>query len=338
MISFDDITVVVQGPVQTFKDRPQEENITNKCLLSVREWLPGAKIILSTWENQDLEGLDYDELVISQDPGPNCRNYTMKGTAQYYNNNRQIVSSLAGLKRVKTRYALKLRSDNFLTSNDFVSLQQAYTERSQEYKYLEERVVVCNVFTRKYAKGYPVAFHLSDFFYFGLTKDVLAFWDIALFKEFVAKDAGVINDGFPDYVVDCTQAFFLEAMSKFDASIKLKSMLDNDPAKIEQSVRCYANNLVIAEPEMLGLGLCQKFLGKARVSRAKGKSSHYQFFEWLELYKQYCDSTVDTSHYRFAKFKLWLQRIYYVFPARIETSIKLLKRKRMLNKIESDKS
>ena len=74
-ISAKDITVVVQGPVQTFSDREQESGITRKCLDSVRYFLPGAKIILSTWHNQDLTDLDYDQLVLCDDPGTNVRAY-----------------------------------------------------------------------------------------------------------------------------------------------------------------------------------------------------------------------------------------------------------------------
>jgi hypothetical protein len=67
MIDNRDITVVVQGPVQALPDRDQDEGITQLCLRSVRELLPGARIILSTWDQQDLDGLDYDELVINTD-------------------------------------------------------------------------------------------------------------------------------------------------------------------------------------------------------------------------------------------------------------------------------
>lgn len=326
--NYDDITVVVQGPVQTFQDRPQEPNITHKCLTSIREYLPGATIILSTWPNQELEGLDYDQLVISEDPGANCRHYTMKGEPQFYNNNRQIVSSREGLLQVKTKYALKLRSDNYLTSNNFVELQKSYQARAAEHTYLKERVVVSDTFTRRYAKGLPVAFHLSDFFYFGLTEDVLAFWNIPLFEEFQPTSSVPINEGFPDYVIDCTQALCLAAFQQFDSSIQLKSLLDNSPKKIELSEKCYANNLVIAPPEILGLGLCQKFLGKARVSRTKGKCTHYQFFEWQALYKQYCDPTLYIDSHWKKRCKLFLVRCLHAFPTRFETVMKIKKRAR----------
>src|SRR5690606_17726021 len=135
MSDFSDISVVVQGPVQSFQDREQEPGITQKCLESVRHYLPGSTIILSTWPNQNLEGLDYDKLVISEDPGPNIRYFKRDGTPQKFNNNRQIVSSREGLRQVSTRYAVKLRSDNFLTGSQFVYLQHKFPLRSQRDKF-----------------------------------------------------------------------------------------------------------------------------------------------------------------------------------------------------------
>ena len=55
MINSIDISVVVQGAID-------KEN-TPKCLKSIREFLPNAKIILSTWKNSNVENLDYDMLV-----------------------------------------------------------------------------------------------------------------------------------------------------------------------------------------------------------------------------------------------------------------------------------
>lgn len=332
-MDYSDITVVVQGPVQTFSDRPQEPNITHKCLASIRQHLPGAHILLSTWPDQDLTGLDYDTLVVSEDPGSNSRNYTLKGQAQKYNNNRQIVSSCEGLKRVTTRYAMKLRSDNFLTGNGFVALQKQYPKRSDQYRFFQEHVVVCDVFTRRYAKGYPVAFHVSDFFYFGRTEDVLALWDFPLFEDFQPSLATPIHPGFPDFVIDCTQALFLAALRKFDSRITLDSLLDNTSEKLELSRHIIANNLIVASIDKIGLGLCQKFLGQARVSRASGQVAHLQFFEWEKSYQQYCDGDFVVGQYWQKSVPLFIQRCIHVFPIRLQTRLKLYKRKSLGEKV-----
>ena len=330
-ISPKDITVVVQGPVQTFSDREQELGITQKCLNSVRQFLPGAKIILSTWHNQDLTDLDYDQLVLCDDPGTNIRAYNVDGTPQLFNNNRQIVSTLDGLHHVTTPYAMKLRSDNYLISDAFLHLQQAFPKRCNEDRFFNERVVVINTFTRRYAKGLPVVFHMSDFFYFGRTEDVIACWNMPLIEDFIATKEEPYNVGFPDYSIDCTQMLFIRAMQKFDAAFTLNGLLDNKIEKQILSDRCFANNFVIADPQHVGIGLCRKFTVKARVSRTKGKVAHWQFKEWQQLYKKYCDPNFDLQYPIFAQYKLFLQRCLYVFPARLENKRRLQQRQKKVS-------
>ncbi len=326
MTSYKDISVVVQGPVQTLKGREQEEGITHKCLTSVRAYLPGAHIILSTWPGQELSGLDYDELVISEDPGPNVRDFHSDGRPQYYNNNRQIVSTLAGLRQVATPYAIKLRSDNYLTGNGFVELQRQYPARCDSHKIFRERVVVSNVFTRRYAKGYKVAFHLSDFFYYGLTEDLLAIWDLELLEDVSPDEAAKANVLAQGFIMDCTQMFWLRTLKKFNDTIKLDGLLDNSRENLELSDLYYANNLIIASPEELGLSLGEKFSGNARIARQKGKCAQWQHWEWQELYRRFCDPEMPHAPLH-KKLRLIGQRAMYVHPVRLETAFKLWKQK-----------
>lgn len=52
-----DITFVVQGPVQSIPDREQRQGITEQCLLSIKHYFPKSKIILATWEGQNHQSL-----------------------------------------------------------------------------------------------------------------------------------------------------------------------------------------------------------------------------------------------------------------------------------------
>lgn len=323
MKTFEDITVVVQGPVQTLKGREQEAGITHKCLSSLRQHLPGARIILSTWPNQQLSGLDYDELVISEDPGPNIRNFHSDGRAQHYNNNRQIVSTLAGLKQVKTPYAIKLRSDNYLIGSRFIELQQHYPNRCGSHRLFHERVVVSNVFTRKYAKGFRVAYHLSDFFYFGLTEDLLAIWDLELLADASPMEAKNPKTSPKSFIIDCTQMLWIRALQKFDGSVRLTGLLDSDQKQRRKSDLYYANNLVIGAPDDIGLGLEKKFSGKARIARLKGRCAQWQLFDWEDLYKNYCDPTFVSGISSKKRWGYTLARVIYVLPSRVETYFKL---------------
>ena len=160
---FENISVVVQGPVQSSQARKQQEGITEKCLLSIRKYLPGATIVLSTWKGQDISHLEYDKLVLSVDPGQNKDGYCP------VNYHRQVLSTKAGLAVVTTPYAMKLRSDNFLTGNAFVNIQQSFPQTSSINCFFKEKVVINSNLFRRTSNAHKVIFNASDFFYYGLT-------------------------------------------------------------------------------------------------------------------------------------------------------------------------
>lgn len=111
MIKSKDISVVVQGAIN-----PTE---TPKTLKSIREYLPDAQIILSTWEGADVNGLDYDILIENKDPGTVLL-ISRKNKKIYNNVNRQLLSIQEGLKKVERKYTLKFRSDLILENANFL--------------------------------------------------------------------------------------------------------------------------------------------------------------------------------------------------------------------------
>ncbi len=287
-----DITVVVQGPVQSLPERPQDEGITRRCLTSVRRFLPGARIILSTWENQDLDGLDFDELVINEDPGPNVIGYDRAGEPRRENTNRQIVSTVGGLRRVTTKYAMKLRADNYLTGTGFKSLQEAYPRRCDAWRLLRERVVVTNILSRRFYRGRRVVFFLSDFFDFGLTEDVLDIWDQPLLTEY-PFDPGLLgalqHHGAPAATIDVNQVLALGFVNKSRSpKIALRDIFDVDDDKPRQSDLFFANNFVVATAEEVGLGIPLKFT-TGRQAKFSSRATCLATAEWQGLYRTHCD-------------------------------------------------
>lgn len=131
--------------------------------------MPCAKIILSTWEGSDIEGLDFDEAVLSADPGgfpaQNIKNPVI------CNVNRQIVSTRNGINAVDTPYAAKLRTDFCIEHSGFLDWFFRYSEKDN----VEHRVIVSDKFTRNpriVTRRIRRAFHPSDIFLFGYTEDL----------------------------------------------------------------------------------------------------------------------------------------------------------------------
>jgi len=65
MVSAENISFVVQGPVFNKIETADQSFSTKDVLTSIRNNFPAAEIILSTWEGTDIRGLDYDKVVYS---------------------------------------------------------------------------------------------------------------------------------------------------------------------------------------------------------------------------------------------------------------------------------
>jgi hypothetical protein len=321
----EDITVVVQGPVQSLPERPQDEGITRRCLSSVREHLPGSRIILSTWPDQDLDGLVYDELVINDDPGPNIIGYARDGAPRKENTNRQIVCTVGGLKRVGTRYAMKLRADNYLTGSGFKDLQTRYPARAGDWRLLKERVVVTNTLARKFYRGRRVAFFLSDFFAFGLTEDVLDIWDLPLLDDYPfdpALTGALQHRGAPARTVDVDQELAERFINKHvDPPLILANVFDTSGSKVRDSDLFFANNFVVAEPGQIGLGLPLKFT-QGRQAKFSSQATCLTAPEWERLYRRHCDPDFGPVPALVYRFRVWLARLLFVPAKRLENALR----------------
>jgi hypothetical protein len=177
MIADTDISVIVQGPVH-----PQQ---TTTVLASVRQTLPGAEILLSSWRDSDLAWLDrslVDRVVLSADPGPNA-NRSPDG--RRLNMNRQILSTAAGLRAATRGHALKLRTDIALTGNGFLTHFGAYAP-SPDHRILTERVIALPAYRPR-----VTPFMVADYCFFGRRADLLTLWDIPAYPPPRALMAGI---------------------------------------------------------------------------------------------------------------------------------------------------
>ena len=279
MIPSKDISVIVQGAINQY---------TKQSLLSIRKFLPDAEIILSTWEDNDVEGLEYDALILNKDPGATI--FTESGKVQ--NQNRQIVSTVNGLLKATRKYSLKLRSDCALLGTNFLNYFGKYKHRNSKCKILKERVLVNNWHTRRPKQPQPFLFHVSDFFMFGLTEDLLNIWDIPLAKEpehsLYFKTFKPIN---PKYYIDGDYTRFpaemflwINFLRKNNIEIQMQDWTDCESAKmIELSELSITNNLCVLDYKKQFDIICAKY-----PRPHYPKVSNYHFSDWINNYEKYC--------------------------------------------------
>lgn len=196
MIVDKNLTVVVQGNVVRSNDKvvptdsgrerksgadwTKNYDVTKSLLESIRDKLPYATIILSTYKNSNIKGLDYDLLVESDDPG--AEGEIHKG--QSNNINRILKTSLAGIKKANTEYVLKIRSDSYISGTYFINIYNEWLEEDVEnnkYRLFESRVMANYLsFDPLYAKSLRQLYNINDWFVMGKKVDLINLFDIPL--------------------------------------------------------------------------------------------------------------------------------------------------------------
>ncbi len=312
-----DITIVVQGPVLVESDSLKPEITTKKCIDSINTLLPGATIILSTWENMKTDHLEYDLLIENDDPGQNKITHPPYSD-RIANDNRQIKSTVEGLKIVKTKYAMKLRSDNYLVNTGFKELFNQFQERCEDFKILDRRVISCSTFCREIQKGGVVTFQPCDFFHFGLTTDLLKIWDIPFFPKVRETRLQKWQQR-----VSTEQYLWLSFIQKYHDDISIYHLFDNDKGKIEKSRISLINNLVIAEHEQIGLGLPKRFH-----LPLKTRCTFISFMRWKILYRKYCQNDFPIPGRMKFSFFLLVTRLWFYGRKKISYNLSTLFKKK----------
>lgn len=169
----EDVTFVVQGPVVYDS---KKVNLTKRLVQSIRRNFPKSPIVFSTWVDQDTLDVSADEVIKQSDPGSGLRYMNLK---EKNNINRQILSSRAGLERVKTNFAVKVRSDLFFESKALSRLiYDLPATPDMRSSIFEHFVIVLDRLTMSPAKKPNPALHVTDMFFAGYTSDLLKIWSI----------------------------------------------------------------------------------------------------------------------------------------------------------------
>ena len=319
MIETTDISFVVQGAVDHSISAITKEPMTRSVLATLRRYHPGAELILSTWPDQNLRGLDYDVLVISEDPGacnafhPDC------GIVKLDNTNRQIVSTRNGLKRAQRKYAAKIRTDMVFSGNSWMHHYDRYPRRVEEWRIFRERVITCSMFARDPRCPYTrQALHPPDWVYIGLREDVLLLWDIDLQPEpessqwFLNRPIPSPYHCEPDLRRFSPEQYLWRTLLTRFGPVRLESRGDLCDANVAATELTFANNLIILDTDQFPF----------TVDRYRMKPAEWYAFyrflshsEWKRLYYRYCDvrTPLSVSLQRLIDPHYYLKRAYFAW-------------------------
>lgn len=250
-IKNEDVSVIVQGPVSP---------LTIRTSRSIRQFLPGAEIILSTWEGTDVSGIDYDKIIFVNDPGGYTVDY--KGNKYTDNTNRQLATTKEGLKCAERKYVLKLRSDSILIGDGITRFFDFYNKREEKYSFFSNRIVIgesFNVVSRTFdGNTIYLPFMVSDWFFFGLTEDLKKMF---INTPFVERDEMVgykyKNDiTFHRYMrwnkifhhKYCAEQYYLISALKRKFELKYDDLSDANDYNIKLSHDIIFNNFAVLNP------------------------------------------------------------------------------------------
>lgn len=252
-IDSSEISVIIQGVII-----PKE---TVRCIQSIRKYLPQAEIILSTWKNQDIQHLDYDKIILSDDPGSVGVHYFRKQSVPY-NFNRQLISTVEGVKAAERTYVVKIRTDFYLKSNKFLKFFDLFQKQNDCYKLFRHRVIVPSVFSRRYSEqtGFPLLYHPSDFFFFGFKEDIFDYFSHC---KLIDKEQGSDwHYKYPDrkpYVSEtgrytAEQEFCIAWLKNHNIEINYEDFSDWNDKSFILSDKILFNNFIFLDPNSIGLG------------------------------------------------------------------------------------
>ena len=249
-ISHKDITILIQGPFHT--------DLTPKAFESVKKLLPDSEIVFSTWEGAELPKLEF---------APETVLYNKCPDGDHFGNfNRQLFSTSEGLKLVKTKYVLKMRSDFALDNLNMIGFYNPDAPR--DVKIFQERLVAY-VWCPKNKKKNPRLFHPGDFFYFGLTDDV--------------KNLFSIDPIQPDENVKIYPSSELYLWDKF---LRSKNLLNYpfedlfDCSKKDYFNKILADNYVFVSYSEMGIRALKAALKKNNIPTS---NTAFKFKHWLKI-------------------------------------------------------
>jgi len=252
------ISVVIQGPL--CRGRWLERG-ADACIASVRNHLPGAEVIVSTWAGENIGELDFDQLVISTDPGSvrDCSGNSI-------NTNRQLVSTLAGIKVATRPYVMKLRADLNLAAAIFARMgtfQDA--SASCQCRLFKEPITLTTLFIRDPA-WFPMLYHISDLVQFGRREDMLVLWDQPVFVEndlclpWPRRNPFGNYQGFSRVKMNAEQALMVGMLRKRGFNIQLDYPCQVKTAELERWENLLSHNFHVMDYEDAGIDFPERLI------------------------------------------------------------------------------
>ncbi len=274
------LSVVAQGPVSR-----NGAGSTAAVLASLRRAFPRAELVLSTWVGTDVDQLDADVVVFSDDPGVGGRGSNV---------NRQILSAQTGIAVASRPHVLKTRSDLLFGSTSVLDAWGRFPDRAPLPTRFRERILASSLFSRRPSLLSPYPFHPGDWVFLGLREDVRALFDVpvqtramveplavpdALHQTLLRVHAGKAHRAIPE------QFLMHEALRSLWPDLPLRYWCDLTPDTLLATEVAFAQEFVVLDAVRHWDILLPKYASSDRLLRDASLLGHDA---WRALYAHYC--------------------------------------------------
>ncbi len=213
----------------------------------IRKNYPGAEIVQSTnIIDAKPEGI-CDKFVVVDDPG------TLKSDNNR-NLNRQIATTVAGIRASSGDIIVKLRSDILLTKGELIDIWAGaikYYRGPTKFPVFDEKILICNYYTVDPASGMNLCFHPSDWLVVGNRNDVLKLYDHDYHKLENEYSPHVEGDRL---MYRPEQYLWIKSLHKFGYTyFNIDYDTDCHSNKIENTYQSLIDNFIIFDKNMLNI-------------------------------------------------------------------------------------
>jgi hypothetical protein len=284
-----DITFLLQGPIHNEKYKG-DLSVTEFVIKSIRENFSGSKILISSWKKSNINNLDYDEIVLYDDPGSDFL-IQLDGSIGPYNLNRQLIGTKNALNHVKTKYCVKTRTDiHFKTNAITKRFKSENYKRIELLKIFDEKIVTLPTINPNRRSKF--LFNICDWIFFGLTSDIKKIYSCNPIEFDRYKGNKNINGNYFLYNNFQVEQYIWIHLVKEKLDIEYDSIKDYKKELIEISEISYVNNFLPFESNVIGIDWLKapgsSYSAKAYLSH----SGLYTKNEYLKIYKKHIDKKI----------------------------------------------
>jgi hypothetical protein len=224
-------------------------------------------------------------LVFNNDPG--AYSYSTLPDAKPNNINRQIQTTLAGLRAATRKYAFKLRSDFVLNGNGFLDDFNLFPKTDPEYRIFEHKILSCVFFARNPRIMFP--FHPSDIAFFGLRMDLINLFEVPFMiqEDAVAAHRPDLNIRQCKYTPE--QHLWVNCLRKNGKEVHCDHQSDSSPKNTGDTERFMVSNFIHLDYGQFNLIAPKRLRSFAADNVFHDVVTH---IEWQRLYKQYLDNSL----------------------------------------------